>query len=461
MPRLAPKDAFVVVGLLSLAYDSNVRCCPKRGSSSLGAARRRKIRELSRRFLEEPSSRVAFHFVLAAVPPQSKLATGALGALQEEHAREGDLLLVNMSEGFLECARKYLLFFDAALPRYPNAQYLVAGDDDNYIQLAHLEADLRLVSQLVPSTGMMLWGLLTWRSYYNNLTMDTSGVGFMGWAPVDWQAARLRLLIDRCASDLERNSINISSRVFKLQMLGATRNASLVRRWSAACARLMVPLRERALLSDMDHTRQQAALSIASRAVDPSPPFPQVNGPCFGVSRALAQRLVEDVRPRRWLERLRETEIARTVVARGGRIPSRMRGSACFPMGDSVFGFWVSDVLRARHEALNIVDSPLFVQHHPWPTYTRGHMSNRSIVLHDLKNPNSSAWSFAARMSSGPFQPTRRTCRTCEDMGWVTWPGSAAVRDGWRCCGKPVVTRELARECRDRVCGHRQSGATL
>jgi hypothetical protein len=189
MPR--PKDAFVVVGLLSLAYDSNVRCCPKRGSSSLGAARRRKIRELSRRFLEEPSSRVALHFVLAAVPPQSKLATGALRALQEEHAREGDLLLVNMSEGFLECARKYLLFFDAALPRYPNAQYLVAGDDDNYIQLAHLEADLRLVSQLVPATGMTLWGLLTWRSYYNNLSMDTSGVGFMGWDPVDWQAARL------------------------------------------------------------------------------------------------------------------------------------------------------------------------------------------------------------------------------------------------------------------------------
>jgi hypothetical protein len=31
---------------------------------------------------------------------------------------------------------------------------LVAGDDDNYIQLAHLEADLRLVSQLVPATGM-------------------------------------------------------------------------------------------------------------------------------------------------------------------------------------------------------------------------------------------------------------------------------------------------------------------
>jgi hypothetical protein len=125
------------------------------------------------------------------------------------------------------------------------------GDDDNYIQLAHLEADLRLVSQLVPATGMTLWGLLTWRSYYNNLSMDTSGVGFMGWDPVDWQAARLRLLIDRCAADLEHNSMNISSRVFKLQMLGATRNASLVRRWSTACARLVVPLRERALLSDM------------------------------------------------------------------------------------------------------------------------------------------------------------------------------------------------------------------
>ena len=472
-----PERAFAVVGLLSLAYDSNVRCCPRRGSGSRGAARRQKIREMARPLLEAPGASVILRFVLAAEPPPEFVPNGAaaartslaLATLREEEARERDLLFVNQSEGFFECARKYLLFYREALSLYPRAQYLVSGDDDAYIQFAHLEAELRSVPHAVGQ--LTLWGLVTWRPYYENVSMDTSGVGFMGWVAHDWPAVRLRLTIDECNAAFVRSVSSGASTPadFRRLMVGSARNASLAEAaFSAACAQLVVRSRRRErgreVLTDMDHTYQKAVDAIVSRAIDPSPPFPQINGPCFAVSRGLSRLLVEDPLPRRWLERLRTTELMRTSLERGGKVPTRMRSSACYPMSDSVLGYWVSAVARAQRQPLTLVDSPINVQHHPWPTYTTGVFSNRSIVLHNLKDPNSSVWEFAARRSAGPFEPIKkRVCRSCTAMGWATWPRRDRPEDdaasSWRCCGHPAKKSVLERECRSRDCGPRRPDA--
>ena len=139
-------STFAVVGLLSLAYDSNIRCCPRRGSGSQGALRRHRIRTLAKPFVESPSAHIALRFVLAAIPPPEFSSEGqghaarALAALRSEAAHSGDLLFVNQSEGFVECAKKYLLFYREALALFPHARFLASGDDDVYIQFDHLYA---------------------------------------------------------------------------------------------------------------------------------------------------------------------------------------------------------------------------------------------------------------------------------------------------------------------------------
>jgi hypothetical protein len=119
-------------------------------------------------------------------------------------------------------------------------------------------------------------------------------------------------------------------------------------------------------------------------------------------------------------------------AARGvSPIPPALAGFSCFPMGDSVFGFWLSAISRERRVELTLVNSPLGVQHFAWGSWQ---FSNRSIVLHGLKGPNNPFWDFAMRRGSGPFVPYPRVCDTCARMGWSSWPES--VVNGWRCCGK-------------------------
>ena len=89
----------------------------------------------------------------------------------------------------------------------------------------------------------------------------------------------------------------------------------------------------------------------------------------------------------------------------------------------------------ALRHAINVtmVNTPFQVQHHPWLAFHHGAFSNASIVLHELKNPNSSGWTFAPQRGSGPFVPYHRQCGQCEAMGWSTIPGNPLGR--WRCCG--------------------------
>ena len=58
---------------------------------------------------------------------------------------------------------------------------------------------------------------------------------------------------------------------------------------------------------------------------------------------------------------------------------------------------------------------------------------------------------FAIMRGSGPFVPAARECGPCEEMGWVTWPGSPLGR--WRCCGRRVQQHgSRLRACTGKAC---------
>lgn len=82
---------------------------------------------------------------------------------------------------------------------------------------------------------------------------------------------------------------------------------------------------------------------------------------------------------------------------------------------------------------ITLVNSPFMVQHHPWFARRHGAFSNASIILHELKNPNSPGWAFAAVQGRGPFEPYSRVCDSCRAMGWSTDLGSPF--GAWQCCG--------------------------
>ena len=74
-----------------------------------------------------------------------------------EARRFGDIVFLSMSESRFECSRKSLLWFRYCEVHFPSAEFFAVADDDTYVQVAHLQSELRLVG----SSGHVLWGLVT------------------------------------------------------------------------------------------------------------------------------------------------------------------------------------------------------------------------------------------------------------------------------------------------------------
>ena len=89
-----------------------------------------------------------------------------------------------------------ILWYRWATATFPSARYLAIADDDAYVQIAHLEADLRLTSSIVHSPWV-LHGLLMWKAFYI-ATSHEPATEFGGWRPTDFKAAALRDHIERC-----------------------------------------------------------------------------------------------------------------------------------------------------------------------------------------------------------------------------------------------------------------------
>ena len=423
-------SAFVALGLLS----------------ALGnRPRRDKIRETTSKFASFAS--VAVRFVLATAP-ESSSSSASMHALEEHHIHR-DMVRLNISDTPFRCGFKYVLWFDYARRAFPTSRYFGAGDDDAYIQVSHFEMDLRNVAAQVGFEPPTLWGMIQWRSHYDKVTHDTS-TGFMGWGCADAQAANVRRAMLTCRSQLSGNATLREALTKGLTLDSAPSNSnhavvtSTLKSELPACASFA--------------SNVKRLVAVARDQVDWSmPPFPVANGPLFAVSRSLADLLALDLDTpidgaRAWVRGLESTPLAMRYWAsrQGGGAPlAELAKRRCWPNSDSTLGLFVARAALRRDVRVTLVNTPLGVQHFPWPVYSaeRG-ISNRSIVFHGAKRPTSRAWGVAEARGSGAFIPLNRTCASCAEMGWVTFEPSALRQ--WQCCGALKLPRRAAARTRTR-----------
>ena len=241
---------------------------------------------------------------------------------QEEQSRHGDLVLLNMTEGFFDCPRKYLLWFRLARSHFPTARFIAVGDDDTYVSLPHLLADLQIVEATManPATTHVLWGLITWKAFYNNVSQDTS-TGFESWSNSDGPAVAKRRRIDSCVSALTRSTHTRSS---ARQWLEATAQSRQRRSLQARKNAMSVPnigTTGTVLVKQCRGLPTKTLDAVLSGAIDPTPPWPMANGPLFAISQTLADVVTSDPLPEAWLARVHETDMARWMAKRHNRVP--------------------------------------------------------------------------------------------------------------------------------------------
>jgi hypothetical protein len=342
-------------------------------------------------------------FLLGTPVGASKSAAAALEREAREH---NDTIFLPMQDSRFSCARKPLLWYAHCSAAFPSARFYALADDDSYVHFERLLLDMRMVASYSQdgSEEHVLYGMIMWYGVYDNLTMVTHNA-WGGWQNLDAGAVHMRRRVDRCRSDPSMPS----------------------------CDRLPPWARDlvkRGGLGDM-------------------PPWPVANGPLFAVSRVLGRLLVDHPTPRTYLDALHRTPRVQSALTRPGG--PRKSNYGCWPVYDSVLGFWIAQVTASRNVSVRLVDTPGMVQHHPWPATVKGAFSNTSIVMHGIKTDKprmKAVLALIEQRTNATFVPFHRKCGTCADMGWSSWPGSR--QNNWLCCGCDTV-KESRRKCLKRT----------
>lgn len=323
------------------------------------------------------------------------------------------------------CTAQYLLWFEAGLRLFPDARYFGSGDDDVYLSPGRLEADLLSVAQAQRSPDeLVLYGLLMWKAYYDTASMSTS-TGFSGWEWHDWTAVAQRkgMLLCRAWAHWARDSR------CRREHKNATRAACASQPLLESADDLGAFIRAIPVCKALRRDHAKAALMGTFDAA--LPPWPYIHGPLFAVSRALAAALINASDPfaATWLHRFGRT----AAVRHSQQYPHGVWGVSCWPVVDSIMGFWLTQVALRLGRPLMLVNSPFMKQHLAWPS--NASFGARAIVMHGMRSARQDAFRTHARSVSAtlPFQPAERHCDRCSAMGWSTWPASPMGE--WRCCG--------------------------
>ena len=419
----------VALGVLSTAYSfgcqqwkSRTRC---HGTGEHARLRRERLRHEFRTSAAKERGAVAMRFLLAGAcgntcslePYARRPSPDEVSKVLQESKAEGDIELLPMQEDLLGgCSRKYLLWLQMALVRYPRALYIGLADDDVFIQFDHFAADLERIRS--GPMEKVYWGQMFWRPFYDNVSLSVAeGWKFVGnLRTTDAGNVKYRLKMERCREAL---AARISPR--QRMAMQALRNKDLSRNLSEidACSESKLPI----------------ALSrlLVNNSVSDMAPTPMANGPLFAVSRRLASILTAKGSVAwRWLDGIKQTPMLRWARSRK-RIPYVLLQVGCWPFGDATFGYWVASL--AYEYKVTLVNVPLLVSFHATPWQWNHQVSNSTIALHGLKdNATDHIWRGARERSAGPYEPPKRQCGSCEGMGWVTWPTSPLGH--WRCCGE-------------------------
>ena len=259
-----------------------------------------------------------------------------------------------------------------------------------------------------------------WKAYYNRVSEEPASE-FSGWLPLDKRAVDMRKRLELCGRALRNRTDAPARPTWLLPGKGSDKAYDM---WATR------------VLHDLPTCRRlERSTRRALDRMHPDPPYPFASGPLFAVSRPLGNLLADDAVISAWRRRIEATQPVRLYYERGGAVPFTLRGGACYPASfDATFGRWVSEVAAVHALRVTLVNTPFMVQHHPWVAFHHGAFSNASIVLHELKNPKSPGWDFAAARGRGEFVPLRRVCDFCGTMGWSTVPSSPYGE--WKCCGE-------------------------
>ena len=429
-----PMDPLAALGIMSSVGSSG------QANAEQYASRRAHARESLQLFASATSS-IQVRFILARPPVQPQ-------AIRDEERRHGDMAWLSMNESRFRCALKPLLWYEYCLTAFPTARFFAIADDDAYVQLAHMEADLRSLVTTHSSTRLLMWGLVMWYGAYDNVTMVTHEE-WGGWGYADGGAVKTRRRMDNCQASRAASTAVASVAPAPWGHGDQSRNHQTHADTSAPPRRRSRGRGGPAVTSEPCARLSPAALATISRGGldSTTAPWPVVNGPLFAVSSRLAKLLVVDPLPRRYLDKLHRTERVQTALNRPGG--PRKSNFGCWPVGDSILGMWVSQLSERHNESVTLVNTPFMVQHHPWPATVHGAFSNRSIVLHGLKKEKNQRKfrDLVLHRGLGPFVPFRRKCGSCAAMGWSTWPGS--VHGQWTCCGCDAA--ESKRTCDERM----------
>ena len=292
--------------------------------------RRNNIRLASRRFPDVLDKTVVMRFLLSAnyshrASARTQAANAALMVEAHKEAdTEKDVVFLPMTESFHLCAWKKLLWYKHALVAWPTAQYFGIADDDAYVQLAHLAADLRT---LKPSSPYVLYGLILWKSYYNKVTLEPA-TAHSGWGYTDYAAASLREKLERCQRHL-LNKTSITTTVAATTTPGRRLGRRDKKKLNAASANK----NNKPLPKGPCARMERKLIGVLERdELDPTPPYPFASGPLFAVSRALGSLLTTDGFTQSWLDALEATPVLQFYKQRG-RVPFVLRKDACFPTG--------------------------------------------------------------------------------------------------------------------------------
>ena len=399
--RMAVRMTDDVAPLIALGVLSS-KGASGQASGAQYLARRTQLRESAARFTSVIERSLRLRFLLAT-PPDS---VGGVASMHDEVSTYRDIVFLPINESRFNCALKPLLWYEHCARAFPTAQYYAIADDDTYLQLEHFVADIRTL-RAAPDANV-LWGLVMWYGAYDSATM-VPHEAWGGWSYTDAGAVKLRRRIEKCRLAAQSPS-DATNAVVAAAVPSAHRRHDPCSRISAA---------NRA--------------TVARESLGEDAPWPVINGPLFAVSSHLARLLVSDPLPRAYLRELHATPRVRAALTRKGG--PRKSNFGCWPVGDTIFGLWISRITTARNLSVQLVNSPFMVQHHPWPAAIHGAFSNSSIVLHGLKRERNQKKfrAIAEARGLGPHVPFRRKCASCAELGWSTWPGSSIGR--WTCCG--------------------------
>ncbi len=413
----------MALGVLSSAGDFETG----RASAQKNRLMRARVREAASRSGPASQHGIVLRFVIASFGSGQLVSSLARSSeLRLEAERYDDFAVLNMTERFYLCAMKHIHWYRYASAAFPSVAFFAVADNDAYVQIAHLAADLRSVQAQMArgvASPLVLYGLILWKPYFNAVSHEPAG-DFGGWGCRDAGAARARRKLERCAAALLRS--NGTARAAQpLWLLPGKGPDAGWDEWAVGV-----------LGREKGCAKLQRAQRRALLRMDASPPFPFANGPLFALSRALGELTASSGVAEEWLAAVEATHPVRSYRKTGGHVPFTLRGSACYPSSfDALNGRWAYELARRSGFALNItlVNTPFMVQHHPWFARSHGSFSNASIVLHELKNPNSPGWAFAAARGSGPFEPWPRSCASCAAKGWSS--DAASPLRAWTCCG--------------------------